>query len=364
MVDHLDDIHGQPLAVKQLKALQSSNRIPHALLFSGPYGVGKFYTALQFIKSLNKEKHLKKVEHLEEPFLKYITPLPRGKSEVSESSGTEKLTDKQLSLLKDELSKKIRNPYYKMNIEGANNVKISSIREIRKFLSLEYHDINYRVVVIDDAHLMNAEAQNALLKSLEEPPEGVIFILLTPFVEKLLPTIRSRCWGIQFKNLKQSNISTLLVRYFNFEKDEADKVSLFCNGSVHSALDLLESDISELLNSAVRVLRFAMAGWFNSAVIEIKNSTNDFEVTKMKELVTLILSWLNDVEKNRAEFDSYYFSDQLDTIQKFNSKFPKAEISNIYSKLEEIQQSMDKNILLNVIILNLILLIHSIVNRN
>lgn len=363
MVDHLEDILGQPLAVKQLKALQSSNRIPHALLFTGPDGVGKFYTALQFIKSLNKENHLKKVENLEEPFVKYITPLPRGKSEVSESSGTEKLSDKQLALLKDELSKKIGNPFYKLDIEGANNVKISSIREIRKFLSLEYHDINYRVVVIDEAHLMNAQAQNALLKSLEEPPEGVIFILLTPFDEKLLPTIRSRCWGIQFKNLKQSDVSTLLVKYFNFDKEEAEKVSLFCNGSVQSALELLESDISELLDSAVRVLRFAMAGWFNSAVIEMKNSTNEFELTKMKELITLILSWLNDVGKNRAEFDSYYFRDHLDTVQKFNSKFPDAEISEIYSNIEEIQQSMDKNILLNVIILNLILLIHSIVNR-
>lgn len=363
MGDQLDQIIGQPLAVNQLRSLTKSNRIPHALLFTGPPGVGKYHTALQFIKLLNSEKHQKKVENLDEPFIKYILPLPRGKGEVSESSGTAKLDDKQIAELKEQLSEKIKNPFHRIRLEGANFVKISSIREIRKFLTLDFNEIKYRFVIIDSAHLMNKEAQNALLKSLEEPPQGVIFILLTPFEENLLPTIRSRCWEIKFKNLQSTEISELLKLKFNVSEEEAVKVAHFSNGSVHTALDMLETELSQLLDSTIKILRFSMAGWYNSAYIEIKHATDEFEFVKVKDLISLILRWLNDVQKNRSGIGEYYFDEFKDTIEKFNSKFSHTRLTDVYARIEELEQSMDKNILLNLIILNLIFLLHSIVIR-
>lgn len=363
MVDQLEQIIGQPHAVKQLKSLASNNRIPHALLFSGPSGVGKYFTAIQFIKSLNSEANYKKIENFEEPQVKYIIPLPRGKSEVSESSATEKLSEKQLNDLVDELSKKKTNPYYKIQIDGANNVKISSIREIRKFLSLDYTDIEHRVVIIDEAHLMNTEAQNALLKSLEEPPEGVIFILITPYEDKLLPTIRSRCWQIKFNSLQNNVIKEILVEKFNTNDEEAEKAAVFSSGSVHKAVELVENEMSALLESTIQVLRFSLGGWFNSAYMELKNATDDFNQQKVKEVLVLIQNWLTDIQKNRIDFQSYYFSDFTETLDRFNKNFPYAEINGIHTKIDELLQSMDKNILLNVIILNLILQLNSIAIR-
>ncbi len=363
MVDQLNQILGQPHAVKQLFSLIENNRVPNALLFTGPPGVGKFFTALQFVKSFNSEKHFRKIEQFEEPFVKYIFPLPRGKNEDSESSGTDKLTDKQLEGIKEELIKKQSNPFYKLRIEDANIVKISSIREIRKFLSLQYDDIKYRFVIIEEAHLMNSQSQNALLKSLEEPPDGVVFILITPFEELLLPTIKSRSWQIKFSSLPNEIIQKILVEKFQFDSKESAKAAVFSSGSVHKAVELIENDMSSLLDSTIKILRFSLAGWFNSAYIEIKNATDDFARHKVKEILVLIQNWLTDIQKNKIEFGSYYFDDYKDTLQKFNKNFPHVQINEIHAKIDELLQSMDKNILLNVILLNLILQLNSTANR-
>jgi len=363
MVDQLDQIIGQPHAVKQLQSLAKNNRVPHALLFSGPTGVGKFSTAIQFIKSLNSETVFKKIENLEPPLVKYIIPLPRGKGEVAENSGTEKLSVKQLDELKSELDKKRINPFYRIRIDGANNVKISSIREIRKFLSLQYTDIQYRVVIIEEAHLMNSEAQNALLKSLEEPPEGVIFILITPYEERLLPTIISRCWQIKFNSLPNKIINKILVDKFQFDEDESEKAAVFSSGSVHKAVELIDNEMSALLESTIQVLRFSLGGWFNSAYMELKNATDEFDKQKVKDILILIQNWLSDIQKNKINYKSYYFSDFTETLDRFNKNFPNAQINAIQGKIDELLQSMDKNILLNVILLNLILQLNSIAIR-
>lgn len=355
MVDQLENIIGQPLAVKQLLSLKENNRIPHALLFKGPSGVGKFFTALNFAKLLNDPNNFKKIDKLEAPLVKYIIPLPRGKGEVSESSGLDKLNEKQLKDYHEQIKKKIDNPFHRIQLEEANIIKISSVREIRKFLSLEYEDIKYRFIIMDDAHLINTEGQNALLKSLEEPPEGVIFILLTPYDEKLLPTIRSRCWTIPFQGLSHNDITNILIERFNIEREEAKRTALFSNGSVHTALELIENNMSELLKATIQILRYSLGGRFNSAYIEFKHATDEFEKQKVKDILHLILTWLNDIQKNKIDYHNYYFEEYQETLQKFNNNFPNANISDIYGKIDELILSMDKNILLNVIILNLIL---------
>jgi len=360
MVDQLEKIIGQPHAVNQLNELIKNNRIPHALFFSGPSGVGKFFSAIHFIKATTKIEHHKRISNFEEPFVKYIIPLPRGKDEKPEHSATERLTEKQIEDLRNQLELKKKNLYHKIYIEGANNIKISSIREIKKFLSLDYSDVTNRFIVIEDAHLMNKEAQNALLKSLEEPPVGVIFILITPNEERLFSTIISRCWRIKFNSLSTDLVSKVLIDYFNTSPDLAKKVSLFSSGSVQKAIELIENDMQSLVESTVQFLRFSLAGWYNSAYMELKNSTDDFDRNKVKEIFNLINIWLVDAQKNKLSINNYYYDEHKETFERFNKNFPRAEIIKISSEVDKAIQLMDKNILLNVIILNLILKLRSI----
>lgn len=175
-------IYGQESAKHLLNSIIESDKIPHALLFKGNEGVGKEFAAIRFAQALNAKhscsesrhriNHL--IENLNEPYIKYIFPLPRGKNEIESNGPMEKLSQEDNDLIKEELKEKVNNHYYQFKIPKANQIKINSIRDIKKFLSVSYDDIKFRFILISKAHLMNEPAQNALLKNLEEPPEGVI----------------------------------------------------------------------------------------------------------------------------------------------------------------------------------------------
>jgi len=181
----LETVYGQSKNLKLLYRIYQSDKIPHAFLFSGPEGVGKFNTALQFIKLLNisnnqliDQRTFKHIDSFREPYVKLILPLPRGKGEKSDSSSMNKLPEKVIKEINDEINKKSGNPYYKINIDKANNIKINSIREVKKNISLNFDDVKYRAILMNRAESMSLESQNALLKSLEEPPQGVIFFFI------------------------------------------------------------------------------------------------------------------------------------------------------------------------------------------
>jgi DNA polymerase-3 subunit delta' len=252
MNENWDDIYGHKNNREVLDRIIASSKIPHAFLFIGKQGVGKDHFALQLAQSINRkfvsnegQSHvLNGIANLNEPYIHF--PLPRGKNETDESTPYEKLNSDDLEEVKEEIKKKISNPYHRIQIAKANAIKVSSIRDINKFLALQFEQSYYRFVLISDAHLMNETSQNALLKNLEEPPEKVIFILTTPFPEFLRETIRSRCWALYFSPLNNDDITQILVEYFNVDKKLANEVAVFSDGSVTTANQLIEHDFRTL----------------------------------------------------------------------------------------------------------------------
>ena len=370
MHDFLNDVYGQGSAKTLLENLIKTGRIPHALLFCGSEGVGKHFTAIQFAKLLNSENInqpdsviYKRISSLSEPYIKYVMPLPRGKGETAEDSSMDKLSKEVVEQINDELKIKTANPYHIISIDNANTIKINSIREIKKFISINYDDIKYRIIIINEAHLMNEESQNALLKSLEEPPEGIVFILLTPYKDRLLTTIQSRCWGVNFEPLTEKDIEEILTKYFDADKKTAGKVSHFAEGSITTAVELIDQDLDKTLENAISLLRYSLAKKYNSAFAGAKKLVDDSPETFIAT-VRIILKWLNDVIKNRVDVKSYYFNDYKDTIEKFNLRFGETDINSAYDKLSELINAYDRNVNLNVIILNVIFELSAIVNRN
>ncbi|MBK7377633.1 MAG: hypothetical protein IPJ03_01275 [Ignavibacteriales bacterium] len=356
MLKYLDQIVGQPKVVKLLSNFLNSDKIPHAFLFTGENGLGKENAALCFSKELNSthnsEDVISQISNLAEPFVKYIFPLPRGKNEDNESSPYEKLNSDEMTSVKDELQKKISNPYYKISIPKANLIKVNSIRDLRKFISMSYLDVNYRTVIISDAHLMNEESQNALLKNLEEPPSGVIFILITSKPDMLRETIRSRCWEIKFNFLKNEDITSILTKYFNYSKVQAENYAAFSLGSINEFLFIEGIDFEDFLNRTIVILRFSLGRKFHSAIDEInKLVANDIETFKL--LLFLILRWFNDLQKFKVEKEISFFVNHKETFQKFLTKFPEIEYLNIVTKIENLISLCSKNINLNILISDL-----------
>ena len=361
-MNYWSGIYGQTSVINILNRLLDNSSIPHAFLFTGLPGVGKEFTAIRFAQTLNSnnettadsERISNLISNFTEPYVKYILPLPRGKNETDTSGPFEKLSAEENETYWEELGKKIKNPYYKIQMQRASNIKISSIRDINKFLSMNYSDIKYRIILISDAHLMNEEAQNALLKNLEEPPEGIIFILCTPYPDLLRETIRSRCWKVPFQPLMVEDITKILTEYFDIDSKLAKEVSAFSGGSVTAALKLIDQDFELLRDRTIYILRYSFGRKYHSAVSEFTNILSDNSAETLRLLIQMMITWLNDVQKFRFDIGDYYFNKHIETLQKFNKRFPDIDIQKTIFNLDRMASSVQNNINQNLIILNII----------
>ena len=346
MHDFFLGLQGQDNVIKILTELDTKNRIPNALLFSGIEGCGKFFTAIQFLKLLNKNAStsaLHRIETLSEPFVKLILPLPRGKGEANSDLPTSKLSQDIIDEITSQINDKAANPYHKIEIANANNIKINSIREINKIVSLNFDEITYRGIIISDAHKMSIEAQNAFLKNLEEPPEGILYILLTDNPDNLLTTIKSRCWEINFSPLKDEHLQNILTERYNFDKKDFENVIPFANGSVSTAVFLIENDFQKYLSRTILILRYSLARKFQTAFKEFTDVIDQNSVKSFQIIVDLIITWLNDSLK-----------------EKFNARFKSTDISALTTKLVEYRNSPNQNVNLNILVMNVIFELASI----
>lgn len=355
-------IKGQSAALKILSNIFSSGRIPNALLFSGNDGVGKHFTSIQFLKLLNGNSSSinSKINNFDEPYIKLITPLPRGKNESNKDQPFEKLSSDTIDEINEQLKLKSKNPYHQIRIKSANNIKINSIREINKIVSLNYDEVVYRGIIISDAHKMSIEAQNAFLKNLEEPPEGVIFILISSQSDQILTTIKSRCWNVNFSPLMENDLEEILKTYYDYPDDQIKLILPFAYGSVANAIYLLENDFDQYLHKAIIILRYALARKYFTATKEFSSILENDSFLNFNILIDLFITWFNDTLKSKYYNSSIKFQEYQDTLKKFNTKFEEADIDQITTKLTEYKDAAGRNVNLNLIMMNVIFALASI----
>jgi DNA polymerase-3 subunit gamma/tau len=207
-----DDVIGQGHVVNALKTAISTNRIHHAYIFSGPRGVGKTSLARIFAKSLNCEKG------------STVTPCGVCHNCVDITKGT------SMDVLE---------------IDGASNRGIDEIRELREGVNLSTVSARFKIYIIDEVHMLTTEAFNALLKTLEEPPQHVKFIFATTHPHKVIPTILSRCQRFQLNLLPVESIAQKLKKIIQAEKVDIDDSLLYsiartAGGSIRDAESLLD----------------------------------------------------------------------------------------------------------------------------
>ena len=210
------EIVGQQHVTKTLANAITSNRVAHAYIFSGVRGVGKTTTARILAKALNCVKG------------------PTAEPDGTCDSCREISAGSSLDVLE---------------IDAASNRGIDQIRELREMVRYAPASSRYKVVILDEAHQLTDEASNALLKTLEEPPERVVFILATTRAEDLVETIKSRAQLFQFRALSFKEISEEIERIAREEKltIEPGAVAVLARaaeGSLRDGLSLLEQAIS------------------------------------------------------------------------------------------------------------------------
>jgi len=184
-----EEIFGQERAVSLLRAALARGDVPHALLFTGPRGVGKFSTALLLAAAL-----------------------------LCPSGGP----DGCPSCLK--VAEGVHPDLHLVEPEGMN-ITVGRIREIEGELSRKPAEAGCRVVIVDDADLMNRESANAFLKTLEEPEPGTFIVLVCESRESLLPTVVSRCHEVRFSALGRQDVVRYLTEREGLPGEEAERLA-------------------------------------------------------------------------------------------------------------------------------------------
>jgi len=223
-----------------------SGRIPHAFLFSGPKGTGKTSAARIVAKIVNCEKNEKK-------FNEPCNVCSQCKS-VTAGSNIDVI-----------------------ELDAASNRGIDDIRVIRDSVKLSPASGRKKVYIIDEVHMLTTEASNALLKTLEEPPDHAMFILATTNPEKLIDTIKSRTTHIRFKKASINEIVASLLKKAKGEKVKIDKellkkIAEVSEGSFRDAAKILEQVLSEKVKlTAEAIERFLQKGVGGSLDVLIKH---------------------------------------------------------------------------------------------
>ncbi len=368
MLNYFDGIYGQDPVKEILSGFLANRKIPQALLFTGPAGVGKDYIAIRFANMLNQsqtfaQSNLLPPDKLQEPLIRLICPLPVGKNETSDDGPYDKLPQAEIEVIQEQFSKKESNPYHSIKIPRANDIKISSIRSLSKYLSLSYDNLEYRVVLVSQAHLMNEPAQNSLLKNLEEPPPGFVFILTTSEPSQLRETIRSRCWPLEFRPLSPEDVTSVLINYFDLELPEADVLGRISGGSVAKALYLKDKNLFERKESIVSFLRNALAGKLKSAHAELKDiiTENDSELFRL--FFSLVLYWFEDFKRYLAGIkENLFFAEHIETFEKFAVRYKDLDPTRVIDSIEKILYYVENNnVNMNIAGYNIMFLIASLI---
>lgn len=234
----------------------------------------------------------------------------------------------------------------KVTHEKPNTVSIDDIREqVNNDIVIKPYSSRYKIYIIADADMMSVQAQNAILKTIEEPPEYAIIMLLTENAETLLPTIRSRCVMLKLRNIKDQLVKKYLMEQMQVPDYKADVCVAFAQGNMGKAIMLATSEhFNEIKEEAVHLLRNINEMDLSELIEAVKRCMSyKLEITDYMDVIAI---WYRDVliYKATRNVDRVVFSDQLKYIKDRASKSSYEGIEIILDALEKAKARMKANV--------------------
>jgi DNA polymerase-3 subunit delta' len=230
--------HAPPLAL--LARAVARGTLPPSLLFSGPSGIGKRLTAVALAQALNCER-----------------PIPFAPTDGSDPDPTRAIDACGSCRSCARIARGVHADVLIVEPAESGAIKLDQVRDAIERTAYRPFEGKRRLVAIDDADALNAEAQNALLKTLEEPPPASVFVLITDRPDMLLPTVRSRCQRLRFAPLSPSDVADVLVREHGMTTAEAHAAAAAADGSIGRAVDGSAEAAIEARDAAARLLHGA-----------------------------------------------------------------------------------------------------------
>lgn len=356
----------------------NKNRLPHAILLHGPKGSGKEGHAIEIAGLVNCEKPAKtgacgkcpgckKIISFQHSNVHLITALPRKRSGLKkEDSVIKSLSPAEMENLRGQMEKKGRDPYSRIELEGANTILINSVRDLRREIYMSKMDYGWRVILIFDADKLcqpTPEAANALLKILEEPPEKTIFVLVTSNLSGMIDTIKSRCQQIFIPGLDPDQVQDYLLK-MKVSETQARTISHVCGGNLNLAVQLIHS-YDEVMSD----LELFGKAVFSSRPEHWKKLSDRMGLIKRKSMQDLnnfirtgivLFRDLLVFEKTGRESD-LVIQDYVQKYVNIQNRCPKADWSRCIKNLEDTNRFIQANGYLPLLVVNLLLDIHAAV---
>ena len=327
-------IIGQTRVKHILEQAIVSRKVPGAYLFSGPEGTGKDAAAIELAKAVNCTNPVGAdtgmeacdtcascvaIANFASPAAQFIHALPK-KSDDDDSE----LKEEDVAIVREERAAKAADPYYHIEIPRATAIHIAQIRELRLSLSRSLSGAKRRVIIISEAHKMNEQAQNAFLKTLEEPHSDTLIILTSSNANALLPTIHSRVQEIRFDVLSVEDIRTALMGRESLAETDADFLARLAAGSYSRARDMMGEDVKQMRSEIVAFLRMGLSRSRRKAQVEIDKflprSGGKFLEKRqaVEQRLALLVLWLRDaLALSTKAGEEIINRDQIEDLTKF-----------------------------------------------
>lgn len=308
------DVVGHKDILKYISSAVENNRVSHAYILNGERGSGKKMLANLFAMTLLCETGDNE---------------PCGKCHSCKQAESGNHPD-----------------IIRVTHEKPNSISVDDIRtQVNNTVDIKPYQGPYKVYIIPQADMMTPQAQNAILKTIEEPPSYAVFLLLTENAETLLPTINSRCIMLKLRNIKDTLIKKYLMENLEIPDYKADMCTAFAQGNMGRAIMLANSDhFNEIREEAVQLLKHINEMELNEIVAAVKNiSVYKLEIT---DYLDIIMIWYRDVLLYKAtkEIDKVVFKDQLQSIKEQARKSSYEGIELILESLEKAKARLKANV--------------------
>ena len=321
------DILGHEQIIEHLQNAIKTDKVSHAYILDGPDMSGKKMIADAFAMTLECEK-----------------------------KGTEPCME--CHSCKQALGKNQPDIIY-LQHEKPNTISVDDIRsQINNDIGVKPYSSPYKVYIVDEAEKMNVQAQNALLKTIEEPPAYAVILLLTNNAEIFLPTILSRCVRLSLKAVPDEKIKAYLMENYEVPDYKADVCVAFAQGNVGKAIELAESeDFNEIKNSALQLIKRLDDIELYEMTEAVKQISN--YKLQINDYFDLIMIWYRDVllYKATADVNKLIFKEEVYEIKKEASRSSYGGIENILEALEKAKIRLNATVNFDLVIELLLLTI-------
>lgn len=317
-----DKIVGQKRIKDYLTNSVKKDNLTHGYIFEGPSNIGKLEMAkifAQLILCLNSDEK------------------PCEKCSSCIKSNTDNHPDIHILKLDE------------------NSIKRKNIDEVQHSIYMKPYESHKKIYIIDEAHKMTRQAANTFLKTLEEPPEDTIIILLTINRELLLDTITSRCKIIEFDMVPKNDIIKTLIKKYNIEEKKAEIIAGYSKGNLYKAVKISEGedktlayrdDISEMTQ---RILDEG-----KTEIFEYEKYFNDNK-DSINEILDVFMIWFRDVLFVKEKINNMVINiDKMDMLKKQSYSKNSIRLADLYNVFQETYDDYNKNVNYNLIIENML----------